>query len=102
MTDPEKLKLMEAGHPAPWADFEANEKALEKICGDYDYELAGEARAQLLTAIETDDDGNKEFRSLVEMYKNCTKENRMVIDAVLCYLCGWSLPTLIKESGVTQ
>ena len=102
MTNAEKMELLKAGHPAPWAEYESDQDTLEKISEDFDYRLSSRVRAAFAKAFDTDGDGDKEFRSLVEMYKNASKEYRMVIDAVLVNLCGWSLPTLIEQAKIEK
>ena len=68
------------------------EKAAEVIGLQGDDE---EFTNMIVSEIESDPD--RDAYSLIEDYKNASKEERRVIDGIFVDLTGWSLATLVKK-----
>ena len=88
-------EYMAAGHPAPWAIFPADEEFLEKAEKD---EVLTERFEQMLLEEILSDEDRKAVR-LISMYRNAPENYRMMIDAVLVDLCGWSMPTMLERAA---
>jgi hypothetical protein len=47
-------------------------------------------------------DSDDQSEELVEFYMNIDDEGRAIIDKALRYMCGWTLPTLIQRSRLSN
>lgn len=77
--------------PCGWADFPIEEEKLEQAL-----KACEEKSFIALIVNEILSDGDDESEKLLRLYRNATKEERMLIDAFCVYLCGWSVPTLVS------
>ena len=93
MMDSRMVKAMENGHPAPWAIFDVNEDLLKRATEDEG--LIDVLEKTVLEEIETDSD--REIEKVAEIYRASNEDQRMIIDALLVCLCGWS-PTLLEKA----
>lgn len=92
---------MNEGHPEPWAIYEADPALIKRAEEDADF--LWEVMSVFRREMETDGDGFREFEKLFGTYCRADEDYRMMIDAVFVYLCGWSLPTLMrKAAGVDE
>lgn len=90
----EMLHFFQQGHPAPWAIFDADENLLNEA-------LESEKLWETFECIAIEEmmtDTDREARNLIDMYKRSSKEQRMIIDAVFVFFCGWSLPSILEKA----
>ena len=95
------IKKMNEGHLAPWAIYETDPKLLKRAEEDADF--LWEVMSVFRREMDTDGDGFREFEKLFRSYCRASEDYRMMIDAVFVYLCGWSLPTIMRmAAGVDE
>jgi len=45
-------------------------------------------------------DGENESDLLLDYYLRCNTQEKVVVNKVMIYLCGWSFETLLKKCGI--
>jgi hypothetical protein len=49
---------------------------------------------------EIESDRENESRKLLSYYMRCNRQEKAVVNNVFLYICGWTLPTILKKCGI--